>query len=334
MTFPDEMTATALSWKGKRCLVTGGAGFGGSHLSEQLLNRGATVYVLDRWFPNNSYLVLRGLDKQTQRIQGDVRDLDLVSVTLARFEIDTIFHLAAQPIVPTSNSLPLETLSVNALGTYIVLEAARRARSVQQFVFASSGAYYGGVSSNDGITEESPPAPASNIYSPSKVAADIAVRSYAKCYGINAVACRFMNTYGPGDSNFSRIVPRAILNLIGGTPYEFGDRDDGTTMLDYMYISDMASAYMRVAEQAGSLSGEAFNFSGGNLISTSDLARLISKLFDGKEREPLFLGPAKAEPIIKYLNTVKARRVLGWKPEVSLEHGLTETINWYRRFRD
>jgi nucleoside-diphosphate-sugar epimerase len=319
-------------WDGRACLVTGGGGFGGSHLCQQLINRGARVYVLDRYFQNNSYLVLSGTAQHVQLIPGDIRDLDLVTSMLTRFPIDTIFHLAAQPIVPTSNRLPFETLSVNAVGTYVLLEAARRVETVKQFIFASSGAYYGTTSSPEAIAEDAAPALASNIYSPSKVAGDIAVRSYAKTFGLNGSACRFMNTYGPGDTNFSRIVPRAIHNLISRVPYAFGDRDDGTTTLDYMNIRDMAKAYICVAEHSGSVLGEAFNFSGGNLIRTDELTRLVSRLFDGGEREPVFSGPRNHNPTIKHLDTSKARRVLGWQPEVTLEEGLKETIDWYRRF--
>ena len=319
-------------WDSRPCLVTGGAGFGGSHLCEQLLHRGAKVYVLDRWLPSNSYLVLSGSAGRVEFIQGDIRDLDLVRLMLSRFGIDTVFHLAAQPIVPTSNLLPFETLSVNALGTYVMLEAARTVESVKQFIFASSGAYYGATTLDRAIAEEDAPVAASNIYSPSKVAGDIAVRSYANSFGIKAAACRFMNTYGPGDTNFSRIVPRAIQNLISNSAYEFGGRDDGTTILDYMHIRDMAGAYILVAEHTESASGEAFNFSGGKPIRNAELAKLVSQIFDGADRVPLFSGPRNARQAIKYLDISKASRVLGWKPLVTLEQGLRETIDWYRRF--
>lgn len=249
-------------WNARPCLVTGGAGFGGSHLCEQLLARKAKVYVLDRWLPRNSYLVLSGLESRIEFIQADICDLDLIKLTLERFEIDTVFHLAAQPIVPISNVLPFETLRVNALGTYTILEAMRASKQTKRLIFASSAAYYGTTTTDKPITEEQSPVPAANIYSPSKLAADMAVRCYSKIYGIKAAVCRFMNTYGPGDTNFSRIIPRAIQNLICNNPYEFGDRDDGSTVLEYMHIRDMANAYITVAEYLDSVSGEAFNFSG------------------------------------------------------------------------
>lgn len=320
-------------WESRPCLVTGGAGFGGSHLCQQLLARNVKVYVLDRWLPRNSYLVLGGLVDRMEFIQGDICDMDLLKHTLERFEIDMVFHLAAQPIVPMSNIIPYETLKTNALGTYTVLESIRTVKCVKHLVFASSGAYYGTTTTDKPITEDEAPLSATNIYAPSKVAGDIAVRCYARIFGLKAAVCRFMNTYGPGDTNV-RIIPVAIKKLITQAPYDFGDRDDGTTILDYMHIRDMANAYIAVSENLDSVSGEAFNFSGGRPISTYHLTRLISRIFDGQEREPIFHGTPREKPAIKYLDTTKARNLLGWQPSITLEEGISETIQWYRSFRE
>jgi len=321
-------------WESRACLVTGGAGFGGSHLVEQLVRRGAKVFVLDRFLPRNSYLRLSGLAEMVDFVTGDIRDQELVKSLLERCEIDTVFHLAAQPIVPMSNSLPFETLSVNALGTYAMLEAVRVASCPKRFVFASSAAYYGTTSTNQPIAEDEAPLVAANIYSPSKVAADSAVRCYAETYGLKAVACRFINTYGPGDANFSRIIPRAIRNLVLAKPYDFGSRDDGTTCLDYLHVRDMANAYICVAEHLEAVAGHAFNFGTGETTSTRDLAKLVSHVFDGQEREPIFCGPKRDKPVIKRLDVSKAEKFLGWEASTTLEHGLDETVQWYRRFWD
>jgi CDP-glucose 4,6-dehydratase len=319
-------------WAGKRCLVTGGYGFGGSHLCEQLLKKGARVYVLDRETPANSYLALTGLANNVHSVCGDVRDQHLLKISLERFEIDTIFHLAAQPVVPISNVHPYETLSINVVGTYAVLEAFRNSTYAKNLVFASSGAFYGTTTKREPISEEFPPLVATNIYAPSKVAGDIAVRCYAQTYGLRAAVCRFINTYGPGNTNFSTIVPTAIGNLITDRPFDFGARDDGTSTFDYLHIRDMTRGYLAVAENMELASGEAFNFGGGYPISVRDLVQLISRLFDGQERDPVFHGSKKATPIYKRLDTTKARRMLGWQPSISLEDGLKETIDWYKRF--
>jgi nucleoside-diphosphate-sugar epimerase len=326
----DVMPAQKAFWKDKRCLVTGGYGFAGSHLCQQLIEAGAKVWVLDRESPGNSYLELAGLSRKTDFILGDIRDLGLVKITLDRFNIDTIFHLAAQPIVPVNNSCPYESLSVNVMGTYSILEAARTSAAKPGVVFASSGAFYGTTFETGLIREDFPPQPAANIYAPSKIAADIAVRSYAKTFGMRTAVCRFINIYGPGCRNLGTIVPTAISKLIRDESFDFGDRDDGSSTFDYLYIKDVARAYMTVGENIDHISGEAFNFGGGNPISVKDLTKLISRLYDGQEREPIFRGRKKEIPIRKCLDTNKAQRLLKWGPSISLEGGLKETINWYR----
>jgi nucleoside-diphosphate-sugar epimerase len=147
---------------------------------------------------------------------------------------------------------------------------------------------------------------------------------------MQARVCRFMDTYGPVDNNFSRIVPHAVRSLIDGSEYDFGDRDDGTSRLDFLHIRDMTQAYITVAERLDMVAGEAFNIGTGRATSVRDLAVLISRLFDGKAREPVFRGPRRQQPAIKYLDAAKARRLLDWSPSVQLEEGLQETIAWYR----
>ena len=319
-------------WKGKRCLVTGGMGFGGSHLSEQLMQRGAFVYVLDMVRPSTSYLVLSGLADRVEYIQGDVRDLEMLKFILHRFEIDNVFHLAAQPIVPMSNALPYETLSINVMGTYAVLEAVRTSAFNPALIFASSGAYYGTTMQQEPIPENQPANKGANIYIPSKIAADFGVRCYAQTYGIRAALCRFINTYGPGNTNFTTIVPRTIYNLIEGLPYDFGSRDDGTSTFDYLHIRDMTRGYLAVAENIDRVRGEAFNFSGGTMISVQELVKLISRLYDGRERVPVFHGPKRDVPFCKSLDCSRAERDLGWQRTMSLTTGLAETVDWYKRF--
>jgi CDP-glucose 4,6-dehydratase len=312
--------------------VTGGAGFGGSHLCAELLRREAKVYVLDRVFPRNSYLALQGFDRRVEFIQGDVRDLELLKLTIERYEIDTIFHLAAQPLAPMSQVLPLETLSINATGTYSVLEAMRTTRSAKRLVFASSGAHYGATTTDSAIAEDAVPCPAANLYGPSKSAAEVAVRSYVEVYGLDAAICRFMNTYGPGDTNFSRLVPRGVRSLLRDEAYDFGDRDDGSTRLDFLYIRDMTEAYLAVADHMPVARGQAFNFGRGQPVATGEMTALLSRVFDGVGREAMFHGNPRAKPVVKYLDISKAKRVLGWQPTTSLEQGLHETLDWYRRF--
>lgn len=319
------------SLEGRRCLVTGAAGMGGGALCELLLQREACVYGLDRDQPSRSLLALSGLDSQVEFVRGDVCNFSLLNEILDRHKIEIVFHLAAQPIVPLSNQRPWETIDSNIIGTCRILEAVRLARRPPGLVFASSGAYYGVTRDERPILEEQAPLEFANIYAATKVAGDTLVRTYAKVYGIRATTCRFMNAYGP-DTHWSRIIPAAVRKLQEGADYDFGDRDDGSTRLDFLMVRDMARAYIAAAQALDSdaVAGEAFNFGSGSPISLRDLTRLISRLYDGREREPIFRGPVRAEPLIKSLDISKARRVLNWSPTTDLTDGLQETIAWYR----
>lgn len=317
------------SWQGRPCLVTGGFGFGGSHLCLRLLEQGARVLVYDRWRPRHSFLDLSGAGPRVDAVLGDIRDTDMLKLTMERFEIDTVFHVAAQPIVPIANLSPAETLSVNVQGTYSVLEALRTGAPGRRLVFASSGAYYGTTTTEAALSEEAPPLVAGNIYAPSKVAGDVAVRTYAKVYGLKAAVCRFMNTYGPGDTNFSRLVPTAARALVQGGDYDFGNRDDGSTRLDFLHIRDMSAAYLKLAEHLDEVAGEAFNFGAGTPVSVRQVAQLASMAYDGKAREPVFSGKPPVKPVIKYLDISKAERLLGWKPALGLIEGMEDTMAWY-----
>ncbi|MEN9309331.1 MAG: hypothetical protein RL173_3263 [Fibrobacterota bacterium] len=319
-------------WSGRTCLVTGAAGFGGSHLCSLLLSHGASVIGLDRWYPLSSYLAHTGDLSKIDRVEGDIRDEGLLRQLLERFDVDTVFHLAAQPIVPVSNQIPMETFSINATGTMAVLEAIRATGNKRGLVFASSGAYYGATSTNQAIGETHPPLPALNTYAPSKVAADEMVRTYARVFGTRAAVCRFMNTFGEGDTNFTRIVPRAAQNLVKGVEYDFGDRDDGSSCLDFLHVSDMSRAYLALGEKLDQpgVHGEAFNIGSGKPTTTREITRLASLAYDGKVREPVFRGPIRITPVIKSLDISKAGRLLGWQPQLSMTDALQRTMSWYR----
>jgi nucleoside-diphosphate-sugar epimerase len=322
-------------WREHVCLVTGGAGFIGAHLCEQLLTLGARVVVLDRHRPRRSYFILQGLNDRVEFCFGDVRELQAMRWVLEQYEVDTIFHLAAQPLVPLSNVVPFDTLSVNALGTYAVLEAARQAQNIKAFIYASSGAYYGEAGDDAAIDETQLPQESSNLYAPSVIAAEAAVRGYAKTFELPALICRSLNVYGPGDLNFSRLVPRALRNLLSGASYAFGERDDGRTKLDFAYVDDLVRGLVRAAESLHAqrtLRGEVFNLGSGYPVSLRMLTRLISRSFDGQEREPGFYGAPRAQALIRYLDISKAARVLQWQPEIELQEGLRKTIAWYQQF--
>ncbi len=327
-----------MNWNQRSTLVIGGAGFCGAHLCERLLELSASIAVLDKELPPDSYLVKANLSTRVHFLHGDILDFPALKSLLERFEFDTIFLFAAQPIVSVSNEQPLETAHTNIIGTYNVLEAIRNTqlagRSTPRLVFASSGAYYGATQTTHAIDEESAALVAGNIYAPTKAAADLAVRCYAKIYGLRAASCRWMNTYGAGDTNFTRIVPATIRRLMNGERALI-DGTDGTNILEVLHVRDMIAGYLATAEKLDDekVRGEAFNFGGGIPMTLQELVTSIVVAWNvetGEDRceMPLITGP-KVESV-KYLDISKAERVLGWKPQIDLQNGLRETIRWYR----
>ena len=283
--------------------------------------------------PSDSWLYSSRAINHIDWQPGDILDFDSLKSLLARNPVDTVFLLAAQPIVAISNQLPLETAHTNIIGTYNVLEAIRAQANPPALVFASSGAYYGATDTKGAIGEDEAALVASNIYAPTKAAADLAVRCYARIYGLPTATCRWMNTYGPGDLNFSRIVPATMKRLHRGRRGCI-DGTDGTNVLEVLHVRDMIEAYLAVAAniERAEVRGQAFNFGGGAPLQLTYIARETARAWNDVngtniEIEPEITGP-KIDSV-KYLDISRAHEVLGWKPRISLEEGLRETAKWY-----
>ena len=325
-----------MNWNTQKILVLGAAGFCGAHLCDHLVQRGAKVTGFDKVLSLDSWLHSSGAISQIDWQSGDILDLPNLKLLLERHSFDTIFLLAAQPIVSISNQQPLETAHTNIIGTYNVLEAMRVLTNPPKLVFASSGAYYGATNTKSAIGEDEPALVASNIYAPTKTAADLAVRCYARTYGLRAATCRWMNTYGPGDLNFSRIIP-ATMQRLSRNQRALIDGTDGTNILEMLHVRDMIEAYLSVAANLDrdEVRGQAFNFGGGAPLSLSHVAREAARAWNevcgaNIEIEPEITGP-KIDSV-KYLDISRAREVLGWTPRISLQYGLRETAQWYKDY--
>ena len=325
-----------MNWHTQRALVLGAAGFCGAHLCDQLVQRGTKVIGFDKSLSPASWLHRSGTLDRIHWEHGDILDLANLKLLLARYPVDTVFLLAAQPIVSISNQLPLETVHTNIVGTYNVLEAIRAQPEPPKLVFASSGAYYGATNTKSAIGEDEAALVAGNIYAPTKAAADLAVRCYARIYGLRAASCRWMNTYGPGDLNFSRIIPATMQRLNQNKPGLI-DGTDGTNILEMLHVRDMIEAYLAVAANLdrAEVSGQAFNFGGGEPLELSHVVREAARAWNeanetGVSIEPEITGPRVDS--VKYLDISKAREILNWTPRISLQDGLRETAKWYRAY--
>ena len=248
---------------------------------------------------------------------------------LGEYEIDTVFHLAAQTIVGVANRNPVSTLDTNIRGTWSLLESCRRSPQVKQVVLASSDKAYG--EGGFECTEETR-LEGTHPYDVSKSCADLIAKTFAKTYKIPITITRCGNFYGGGDLNWNRIVPGTIRAILRGQPPFI--RSDGKMVRDYFYVEDGVSAYIRSAEslaQDPELSGEAFNFSNERPLTTLQMVEAISNLM-GFSGEPIIANIAKYEIEKQSLNATKARNILGWQTIYSLEEGLEKTLAWYKNY--
>jgi CDP-glucose 4,6-dehydratase len=317
-------------WKDRPVFVTGGTGLVGSWLVKRLAEAGADVVCLVRdWVPQ-SELVRTGTLDRVRVVRGDVRDQDTLERSLGEYEIDTVFHLAAQTIVGIANRNPISTFETNIHGTWAMLEAARRSPAVKHTIIASSDKAYGVQEKLP--YDESTPLNGTHPYDVSKSCADLIAYTYSNTYGLNAGVTRCGNFYGGGDLNWNRIVPGTIRSILNNQRPVI--RSDGQFVRDYFYVEDGAAAYMLLAEKMAadkSLAGEAFNFSNEIQVTVLDLVNRLIQLM-GSSLTPDVRNEASHEIRHQYLSAEKARKVLGWHPLFTLEDGLAHTVKWYREF--
>ena len=312
-------------WNRRTVFVTGCTGFLGSHLVKALEDEGAVVTGLVR--DRVARPVIWEKHPAINLVYGSLEDYHVLERALNEYEIDTVFHVAAQAIVGTANRNPMSTFEANIRGTWHVLEACRRNPQVRRIVVASSDKAYGEQKVLP--YHENMPLQGRHPYDVSKSCADLIAQAYHKTYGLPVCITRCGNLFGEGDLNFSRIVPQTIRSVIMGEAPVI--RSDGTYIRDYFYVGDAVNAYMLLAEKMESenLFGEAFNFSNEVQITVLELVRKILSLMDS-DLEPVILNQAGNEIRHQYLDASKARRLLGWSPRFSLDEALRRTIEWYR----
>jgi CDP-glucose 4,6-dehydratase len=318
-------------WTDRPVLVTGATGLIGSWLVKELLERRARVvaFVLDA--DPHSELLRSGDVRRCHVVNGDLARLEDVERAVNLHDVDTVFHLGAQTLVGVAHRFPLTTFEANVRGTYHVMEVCRLHRElVGRIVVASSDKAYGAKErlpyTEDMALEGRHP------YEVSKTCTDLIVQSYCHTYGSPATVARFGNVYGGGDLNWSRIVPETVRALLEGRRPVI--RSDGTFIRDYVYVKDVARAYLRMAERMDDpgVRGHAFNFSGEKPTSVLELVDVIRKLLGREDLTPDVRNTARGEIKDQHLSAAKARERLGWTPDYGLEAGLRETIDWYRAY--
>lgn len=310
-------------WQGRPTLITGASGFVGLHLLKELLIRKAQIVTLS---PNK----IAGLDKNFTEEIGSVEDFDKVNLLIKKYKIRTIFHLAAQPIVEIGQTNPIKTFEVNIKGTWNVLEAARE-QKVQKIIIASTLHVYG-ENPKVPYKEEYYPQP-SRPYETSKACADLLAQVYADTYNLPVEIPRFVNIYGPGDLNFSRLIPKIMKSVLKGENPKVWDKG---LVRDFLFVNDAIVAYIMLAEKnlPNSKRGRVFNVGTGKPIS---IINLVQKIIGVAKNNSIKLQiesvpEGRSNEVKKqYASVEKIRKELDWLPKTNIDEGLEKTYEWYKK---
>jgi nucleoside-diphosphate-sugar epimerase len=308
--------------KAKTYLVTGGAGFIGSHMVDALLNAGHRVRVVDNFATGKRENLAHVLN---QIELDEISITDRVAVAEAMQGVDYVFHMAALGSVPRSVENPLETHETNITGTLNVLIAARDA-GVKRVVYAGSSSAYGNIDS-EYKSEDMTPCPLSP-YAVAKLSGEQYGQAFTHVYGLETVTVRYFNVFGPRQdplSMYAAVIPKFVTAMLDDSPPTV--EGDGLQSRDFTYIDNVVHGNMLACHTEG-IAGETFNIACGGRIDLLNMIDLLNKLM-GKHIKPMFVDPRPGDVRHSRAAIDKARRVLGYEPNVSFEDGLARTLAWY-----
>ena len=315
--------------KRKNILVTGGAGFVGSHLVEELINLQNNVIVADINLNKRSYLFTENLHKKSKVINLDICDYEKLLNLIKKYKIEFIFHLAAQALVENAYKNPKQTLDNNILSTINVLEAVRINPQIKGLIVASSDKAYGKLGQKTAAVKkytESYPLSGDHPYDTSKSVTDLISTTYYKTYKIPVVVTRFGNIYGEGDLNFSRIIPGIMKALVKNKKLLV--RSDGRYIRDYLYVKDVVKGYLLLAENMDKVKGEAFNFGSDDTLTVLEVIKQVEKSLNIKINYKI-LNTAKNEIPYQSLDYSKIKKILKWIPKKDIKSTIKTIFNWY-----
>lgn len=310
--------------KNKNIIVTGGAGFIGSHLVEALISLGAKVFVIDILIQPSSYFTTKKLNKKAMVEVQDIAQKSKIKKLFDRIQPEYVFHLAAEAIVNDSYHNPYKTFKTNVMGTVSILEAARKTQSVKGVIVASSDKAYG--KTKESYTEGSQ-LKGDHPYDVSKSATDLIAQTYYSTYGLPVTITRFGNVYGEGDLHFNRIIPGICEAIIKKQILPI--RSDGTFVRDYLYVKDVVAGYLFLLQNIEKAKGEAYNFSSQDTLSVIDLIKQAEQILQ-MEVHYTIKNNAKNEIPYQHLDDTKVKK-LGWKNMYTMENVLPEILKWYKK---
>jgi len=320
------------AYSNKKVLVTGAAGFLGSHLISRLLSLGARVWLFVRDIPQVYKWQLDGIRLSSREVEdviiGDFCNYDSSERAICESMPDIVFHCGAMTQVGQSRIMPLQGYRSNVMGTINLLEALRRNHKECSIIVASSDKAYG--DSKLLLTENSIPNPI-HPYDTSKAMAELAAKSYGEYYQMNVVITECGNIYGPGDTNWQRLIPGIFRDIINGRQPII--RSDGKQIRDYNYITDIVNAYLLIGRNSSMLNyhGQKYIISSGNHLEVADLVLrmyVTTRQFSFNPETPLILNQAKDESPQLILDGSKFKDEFCWQPEISIDSGLRKTFLW------
>jgi UDP-glucuronate 4-epimerase len=312
----------------KKFLVTGGAGFIGSHLCEALLAAGSGVVIIDDfndyYDPAVKEANLAGVRDRITLVRGDVRDDGLVNRTFSAHRFDGVFHLAARAGVRPSIADPRLYFSTNMDGTLNLLEACRH-HGVRDFIFASSSSVYG-VNTKVPFAEHDPIERTISPYAATKLAGEQMCSNYAHLFGLRCMCLRFFTVYGPRQRPDLAISKFTAAILAGRVVERYGD---GSTSRDYTFVDDIVRGILAAAEYTGKSSFEIFNLGGSATTTLNELIALVEAAV-GKKAELRVLPDQAGDVPRTYADVAKAGRLLGYAPRTAIREGVARYVEWYR----
>lgn len=298
----------------RNVLITGIDGFVGLKLSKSLEKTGANVFGVSK------------TKKSKNIFKIDIIDFRGLDSLFKKLNIQVCFHLAGISLVEHGQKNPYETFNVNTLGAINILELTR-IHKLQRVIVASTSHVYG--NNTPPFKEFFPPRP-SRPYETSKAAADIIAQSYADTFDLPVLIPRFVNIYGPGDINYTRVIPKTIKSVLNNKSPEMWGEDN---LRDYLYLDDAISAYLKLAEADITKIGDnkIFNIGGGSRVTVDELIKKIIKISDKNLKIKEINVGREYEIKSQYVSFTKANKILNWYPRIKLEEGLRKTIDWYTR---
>ena len=326
-------------WKNKTVLITGINGFVGGNLAKSIINKGAKVIGITNKLKKNKFLKYSNVLSMIDFHHVDIKDFAKISKILNNTNVDICFHLAAQVDVNIARTDPHGTFESNIRGTYNLLEALRNHKSVKSIIVASSDKAYGEYESKNLPYTENHDLRPLYPYDVSKASADLISKSYASdLFNMPIIITRFANIYGPGQLNFTALIPDCILSILGYR--NFIPRSNGNNKRDFLFIDDVCDLYMCLAYNIyfnSNLRGEVYNAGTSHGYKVKEIIQTICNLCNRNDLYKNILEQMKNKQTTgeiqhQFMTFSKLNRSFNWKPEYQLDKGLDETISWYKSF--